>query len=77
MAEKHLNRSNVMTVVCAAILVGTEILAAALALGWAAGGLMDWGNEFTYALIAICLGIGVYAIAKFVSAAVKVEPFYD
>jgi hypothetical protein len=77
MAEKRFNRSNAMAVICAAILVGTEILAAALALGWAAGGLMDWGKEFTYALIALSLAFGIYVTAKFVKGAMKAEPFYD
>jgi hypothetical protein len=77
MAEKRLNRSNLMTVVCAAILVGTEILAAALALGWAAGGLMGWGRDVTNGLIALCLVGGLYIIYIFVRNAARIEPFHD
>lgn len=77
MAEKRFNRSNAVAVICAAILVGTEILAAALALGWAVGGLMDWGREFTLALIGLCLALGVYLIFVFVRGAIKAEPFYE
>jgi hypothetical protein len=77
MAEKRFNRSNAMTVICAAILVGTEILAAALALGWAVGGLMDWGREFTLALIGISLAFGSYLTFIFVRGAMKVEPFHE
>lgn len=77
MAEKRFNRSNAMTVTCAAILVGTEILAAALALGWAVGGLMDWGREFTLALIGLSLVSGIYLIFLFVRGAMKVEPFHE
>lgn len=77
MAEKRFNRANAVAVICAAILVGTEILAAALALGWAVGGLMELGREITFALIAICLGVGIYSIVIFVRNAIKAEPFYE
>lgn len=77
MAEKRLNRANVVAVLCAAILVGTEILAAALALGWAAGGLMGWGREVTMGLIGLCLLGGLYLTYLFVRNAAKAEPFYE
>ncbi|MFM8750938.1 hypothetical protein [Rhabdaerophilum sp.] len=77
MAEKRFNRSNALAVTCAAILVGTEILAAALALGWALGGLMGWGHEVTYGLIGLSLAGGVYLTAIFVRNAMKAEPFYE
>jgi hypothetical protein len=77
MAEKRFNRSNALAVTCAAILVGTEILAAALALGWALGGLMGWGQEVTYGLIGLSLAGGAYLTAIFVRNAMKAEPFYE
>lgn len=77
MVEKRFNRSNALAVTCAAILVGTEILAAALALGWALGGLMGWGQEVTYGLIGLSLAGGVYLTAIFVRNAMKAEPFYE
>lgn len=77
LAEKRFNRSNAMTVICAAILVGTEVIAAALALGWAVGGLMGWGQEFTLALIGISVLGGGYLTFKFVQNAMRIEPFYD
>ena len=77
MAGKRLNKSNAMAVFCAAILVGTEILAAALALGWAAGGLMGWDKDITNALIGICLVIGCYVTYVFVRNAAKIEPIFE
>ncbi len=77
MAQKRFNRQNALTVICAAILVGTEIIAAALALGWATGGLMGWGQEFTIGLIALSLAGGCYLTYRFVRAAVKAEPIYE
>lgn len=77
MAEKRLNRQNVIAVTCAAILVGTEIIAAALALGWAVGGLSGWGREFTLGFIGICFLVGCYVTYRFVVGAIKAEPFYE
>lgn len=77
MAEKRFNRQNALTVICAAILVGTEIIGAALALGWAVGGLTGWGQEFTYALIGISLVCGCYLTWRFVVGATKAEPLYE
>jgi hypothetical protein len=74
---KTLNRQNAMTVICATILVGTEILAAALALGWAVGGLTGFGQEVTYALIGLSLLLGLYLCWRFVKAAVRAEPIYE
>ena len=77
MAEKQFNRLNAIAVICAAILVGTEIIAASLALGWAMGGLMGWGQEITLALIGLSLAGGIYLTYIFVRGAMKVEPFYE
>ncbi|MCA0407319.1 MAG: hypothetical protein LCH39_14345 [Proteobacteria bacterium] len=77
MAEKRFNRDNALTVICAAILVGTEIIAAALALGWAVGGLLGWGAEVTYGLIALSLAGGVWMTWRFVVNAAKAEPLYE
>lgn len=77
MMGKTFNRSNAIAVICAAILVGTEIIAAALALGWAVGGLSGWGAEATYVLIALSLAGGVYLTYRFVQGAIKAEPFYE
>ncbi len=77
MAEKRFNRDNALTVVSAAILVGTQIIAAALALGWALGGLLGLGHEVTYALIALSLGAGIWMTWRFVANAARAEPLYD
>lgn len=77
MAEKRFNRDNALTVICAAILVGTEIIAAALALGWAMGGLLGLGHEVTYGLIALSLAGGCWMTWRFVVNAAKAEPLYE
>jgi len=77
MAAKRFNRENAVTVICAAILVGTEIIGASLALGWALGGLTGWGQEFTLGLIGASLLGGIYLTWRFVVGAAKAEPLYD
>jgi len=77
MAGKTFNRQNALTVICATILVGTEILAAALALGWAVGGLTGWGQEVTTGLILVSLAGGIYLCWIFVKAALKAEPIHE
>lgn len=77
MSAKQFNSKHAIAIICAAILVGTEIIAAALALGWALGGLTGWGQEFTYALIGISLVGGVYLTYRFVRGAIRVEPIYE
>lgn len=68
------NSRNLVTIISVAILVGTEILGAALALGWAVGGLMELGPTLTNGLIGICLLAGAYVIWRFVRHAMTVEP---
>lgn len=77
MAEKRFNRENALTVICAAILVGTEIIGASLALGWAVGGLTGWGQEFTLGIIGFSLLCGIYLTWRFIVRAAKAEPLYD
>ena len=73
---KRLNTSNLITIIGVTVLVGIEILGAALAAGWAAGGLLGLGREVTWGIIAICLGGGLLATYRFVQSALRVEPIY-
>lgn len=73
---KRLNPSNLITIIGVTVLVGIEILGAALAAGWAVGGLFQLGREITLAIIALCLAGGLWATFRFVQSALKVEPIY-
>ncbi|MCA0424206.1 MAG: hypothetical protein LCH61_12955 [Proteobacteria bacterium] len=75
--SKRLNKTNLWTITAVAVLVGTEILAAALAAGWAVGGLFQLGREVSWAIIALCLVLGAWASWQFVKSALKVEPIYE
>ena len=73
---RQLNTSNLLTLTCVTILVGVEVLGAALAAGWAIGGLLQLGRELTLAIIALALASGIWATWKFVKGALKVEPIF-
>jgi len=61
------------TVISVAVLVGTEILGAALAAGWALAGLLELGPTLTYALMAIFGAGGIALLVMFVRSALRVE----
>ena len=68
---------NVITVLSAAILIGTVTVGAGLATGWAVAGLFGLGDIGAYVLEAL-FGLGALAvIAAFVRAAVRIEPFVE
>ena len=73
---KRLDTSNLITIIGVTILVGIEILGAAMAAGWAAGGLLQLGREVTFGIIALCMIGGLWATFRFVQSALKVEPIY-
>jgi hypothetical protein len=72
-----LNTRNLITISSVTILIGAEILGAALALGWAVGGMMELPETWRQGFIGLCLLGGVYAIYRFFRHAAKVEPIYD
>jgi hypothetical protein len=77
LAARRINRAHALTVISAGILVGTEIIAASLALGWAIGGLMDLGPIVNLALIGLSLLGGLWMTYAFVRAALRVEPIFE
>ncbi len=69
--------TNVITVLSAAILIGTEFIVAAGALGWAIADRTGLGEVFAYVLQAIFLAVGCVIIFNFVRRAAKIEPFVE
>ena len=61
------------TVISVAVLVGTEIMGAALAAGWALAGLIELGPTLTYAMMAIFAAGGIALLVMFVRSALRVE----
>jgi hypothetical protein len=63
----------IFTVISVAVLVGTEILGATLAAGWALAGLLELGPTLAYALMAIFGAGGAALLVMFVRSALRVE----
>lgn len=69
-----INKRNFTTIICAAILIGTEVFGLAFAAGWAIAGIFELGDVIQYALMGLFSLAGLYIMAKFVQLADKVEP---
>lgn len=69
--------TNIITVISAAILIGTEIVGAGFATGWAIAGLFGLGAIGAYVLQALFGILACFIIFKFVHRAAKIEPFFD
>ncbi len=61
---------------CALILVGTEVFAVAVGAGWALAGVLELGDAFGYALMALFSAAGIAAMTKFWQQATSVEPIW-
>jgi hypothetical protein len=69
--------ANVITVLSAAILVGTITIGTGLATGWAIAGLFGLGNAAALTLESVFAVLAVGIVYAFVRAAMRVEPFVD
>lgn len=69
-----MNWTNLLTVGSASVLVGTEVVAAAFAAGWAFAGLLGLGPTGTIVFEAVGSLLGLLALYAFWRTAVKVEP---
>jgi hypothetical protein len=73
----RLNTRNLLTISSVTILVGTEILGAALAMGWALGGVFELPELWKQILIGLFLAGGAYAMYRFFRHAATVEPIFE
>ena len=69
-----INWTNTMTLLSVAILVGTELVGAGAAAGWAIGGLFQLGETFTRALEALLILTALTGLFYFLRAAIAHEP---
>jgi hypothetical protein len=76
-ASGRVNWLNLVTVISAAILIGTEIIGAGLATGWAVAGLFGLGDIGAYVLEALFGLAGLVVVVYFVRAAARIEPFVE
>lgn len=69
-----INWTNAMTLICVAILVGTELVGAGAAAGWAIGGLFQLGEPITRLLEAALILTALTGLFYFLRAAIAHEP---
>jgi hypothetical protein len=69
-----INWTNAMTLLSVAILVGTELVGAGAAAGWAIGGLFQLGDTVTRVLEAALILTALTGLFYFLRAAVAHEP---
>ena len=75
MAEvSPINWTNAMTLLSVAILVGTELVGAGAAAGWAIGGLFQLGETLTRTLEALLILTALTGLFYFLRAAIAHEP---
>ncbi len=70
---KPINWLNVSTLVSVAILVGTELIGAGVAAGWAIGGLFNLGVLISHALQAVFVLFALAGLFYFLRAAMAHE----
>jgi hypothetical protein len=68
---------NLITVLSAAVLMGTVVVGMALATAWAIAGLFGLGQYAEWALEAIFGLAGVASILSFIRKASRIEPFFE
>lgn len=78
MAEgKRINWLHVSTLVAVAILVGTEMVGAAWAAGWAISGLLQLDSWIGGVIEAVFALIGVVLLYYFMRTAIRHEPIRE
>lgn len=73
-ASAPINWRNALTLLSVAILVGTELIGAGAAAGWAIGGLFNLGSLLTHALEGVLVVSALTALYYFLRAALAHEP---
>ena len=66
---------NVLTVLGATLLIGSEVFGAAFAGGWAIASLFGLGLVGEYVVQTVFMALGAYAMVRFVRGGMKIEPF--
>jgi hypothetical protein len=72
--NSSINWTNALTLVSVAVLVGTELIGAGAAAGWAIGGLFQLGDLLTHALETVLILLALLGLFYFVRAALSHEP---
>ncbi|QLP97300.1 MAG: hypothetical protein HZY79_07755 [Rhodoblastus sp.] len=76
MGQKRIDWVRASTLVSVVILVGTELIGAAWAAGWAIGGLAGLPASHATVIEALGVAAGFAGLYAFVRAAVRHEPIF-
>ena len=71
---RPINWTNATTLTSVAVLVGTELVGAGGAAGWAIGGLFQLGDLLTHALETALILVALVGLFYFLRAAIAHEP---
>jgi hypothetical protein len=72
--QRPINWTNAITLISVAILVGTELIGAGAAAGWAIGGLFQLGETITHLLEGALVLTALVGLYFFLRAALSHEP---
>ncbi len=72
---KSIDWSHARTLIALAILVGTELVGASWAAGWALGGMFQFGPTVAHALEILFIIIGFVGLFYFMKTAIAHEPY--
>jgi hypothetical protein len=73
--KKSIDWTNARTLIALAILVGTELVGASWAAGWALGGLFQLGPTVARAMEVLFIVIGFVGLYYFMRTAIAHEPY--
>ena len=73
-SSRPINWTNAVTLMSVAVLVGTELVGAGFAAGWAIGGLFQLGELITHVLEAVLVLFALTGLFYFLRAALSHEP---
>ncbi len=73
-ASAPINWTNALTLASVAVLVGTELIGAGGAAGWAIGGLFQFGETLTHLLEGALIIAALVGLYYFLRAALAHEP---
>ncbi len=74
MSQKPINFQHLSTIVAVAILVGTELIGASWAAGWALGGLLQLDPMVSRAIEVVFSLAGLVGLYFFMRTAIRNEP---
>ncbi len=73
--KKSIDWSHARTLIALAILVGTELVGASWAAGWALGGLFQFGPTIAHLMEILFIVIGFVGLFYFMQTAIAHEPY--